>query len=181
MKKSNLIVLGSLLPIAFFFLSFQWSMHQHMKSGSSEKKDETVVSQTKEVGNFNQLSVGEGIQVFFKQDSLRLLRVEATESLMPHIKEQLKGTKLFLELSEDKRSETMAKVYLNNPQLKHLTVAKGGSFKTVDTLSGEHLKLIFKDDSNGTLQLSYESVKCEVASGAKVHITGDSEHIDFSN
>lgn len=181
MKKSKLIVWASLLPIAFFFLSFQWSMHQYMKKVPANKKNEPFVSQTREVGHFNQLSVGEGIQLFFKQDSLSILRVEAPENELPYLLERLEGTKLFLELSGGDRSAAGVKVYLNNAQLTQLTVSKGGSFKTLDTLSGQHLKLRFDDNSSGILQLSYKSVKCEVAPGAKVQLTGNSEQIDFSN
>ncbi len=182
MKKSKRIVLASLLPIAFFFLSFQWSMHRYMDTEPFDEKPDKIVSRTREIGRFNQLSVGEGIQVFFKQDSMPgRLRVEAPESSISRLREALKGTKLYLELPENTRSKAGIKVYLNNQDLKQLNVAKGGAFTTVDTLAGQHLKLTFLDNSSGTLQLSYQSVKCEAAPGAKVRITGNSKQIDFSN
>ncbi len=181
MKKSNLILLGGLIPIVVFFLSFQWKMHRYMKNDVSNERKEPVISETRAITNFEKLAIGVGFQVFFEQDTIPRLRIEAPKSSLPSIQTDLQGTTLRLQLAEGKSLRDTINVYLGNSQLQYLEVGTTSSFETINPISGTYLELKFDDRSNGKLHLSYKKVKCMAGEGAKVHLTGNSDHIDFSN
>jgi hypothetical protein len=60
-------------------------------------------------------------------------------------------------------------------------VSSESYFETKGAVSGKDLILEFTDDSNGNLELSYESVKCSATPGSNVKLKGTTNEINFSN
>ncbi|MEW7293006.1 GIN domain-containing protein [Aquimarina sp. 2304DJ70-9] len=182
MKKSNLMVLGALGATIFFFSAFQFSIHSYVEKGAIEDVESgDFISEIKTIPMFRKISVHHGIQVFFRQDSMTQVRVEAPRTLMPYIRVKVEQEKLILEKTKRMQSVDSIVIHITNPELDELYVLPDGHFRTIGMVSGKDLKLEFSDDSKGKLELSYESVKCKASSESKVVLNGNSKNIDFSN
>ncbi len=182
MKKSNLMVLGTLGATVFFFSAFQFSIHRYVEKGAIEDIDSgDFISEMKTMPVFRKIAVHHGIQVFFRQDTTTQLKVEAPRTLMPYIQVKVEQEKLILEKTKRIQSIDSIVIHITNPQLNELYVLPDGYFETIGVVSGKDLKLEFGDDSRGKLELSYESVVCKASSDSKVVLKGDSKEIDFSN
>lgn len=185
MKKSNWILLGILCTIFLFFSAFQFSIHSYIRKGTSEediiKNDEEVVSEVRNISSFRKILVSHGIEVFYKQDSVVQIKVEAYKSLVPYIKTEVKNGELVIEKMEEKRTKDTVKVYVSNQQLDTLIVDSNAYFQTIGKISGKDLNLEFSGDSRGNLELSYDHVTCSATPGSKVKLKGDSKEINFLN
>ncbi|WP_103070278.1 GIN domain-containing protein [Aquimarina sediminis] len=185
MKTSNKILLGILCAIIFFFSAFQFSIHGYVKKIASENNineiSNEIVSEVRSNLSFRKISVNDGIQVFFRQDTISQIKVEAPKNLLPYIKTEVKNKKLIISKTEKKKEKDTVRVFISNDKLDSLKVSSRGYFETVTIVSGKDLELEFSNNSKGRLELSYESVTCVAVSGAKVKLTGDSKKIDFSN
>ncbi|WP_108808502.1 GIN domain-containing protein [Aquimarina spinulae] len=185
MKTSNWIVIGALGAVILFFLAFQFSIHDNVRKGELRENaiqyTGNMISETRNVSAFSKISVTHGIEVFFKQDSLAEVKVEASENLMAYIKTEVKHNKLIIEKTKREEKGDTVRIFVSNHQLDSLQVASESYFETKGTVSGKDLILEFTDDSNGNLELSYESVKCSATPGSNVKLKGNTNQIDFSN
>lgn len=185
MKTSNWIVIGALGAVILFFLAFQFSIHDKVREGELRENaiqyTGNMISEIRNVSAFSKISVTHGIEVFFKQDSITVVKVEASENLIPYIKTEVRHKKLIIEKTKRKQKGDTVRIFVSNHQLDSLQVSSASHFETKGTVSGKDLVLQFTDDSNGNLELSYESVKCSATPGSNVKIKGNTDQIDFSN
>ncbi len=181
MRKSNLILMIGLIILSFFFFAFQLIMHQYIDEIDRKEVVSEFVTEVRNVPYFRKISVSDGIVVFFQQDTIRELKIEASKNMMSYIKTEVRDTELIIEKAKDAKGKDTVKILVVNNQLEKLKVISNAYFETKGIISGKKIEIEFKDNSNGNLELSYDSVICKALSGSKVNIKGDSKQVDFSN
>ncbi len=181
MKKSNLVLVIALVLISFFFLAFQAIMHDYMDKVDKRTVASKFVEEIRTVSAFKKIHSSQDALIFFQQDSITKVKIEAPESLLYHIKTEVRGDTLIINKTKEIREKDSVKIVVSNPNLDEVNISSGTSFETIGRISGKNLNLVFSDESTGNLDLSYESVTCNAISGSKVKIKGDSHKIDFSN
>ncbi|MEK6152413.1 DUF2807 domain-containing protein [Flavobacteriaceae bacterium 3-367] len=181
MKKSNLIIWGAIAVVFIFFTAFQLRVHGYVRKGAPKEDLGDRRSEARTLMDFKTLSVGKGLHVYFQQDSLGSLRLEAPEKLLPEIQVVQGPYTLNITGTQRIRKVDSIKIFLSNPFLDTLKVGTQSHFETNGVVWGKEVVLEFEGNSTGVLQLSYTRVKCIGSSDSKVKITGDSKEIDFSN
>ncbi len=181
MKKSNLILVIGLIVMIFFFFAFQSKMHRYIDEIDRKEMAVDFVIDVRTTPAFGKMSISQNAMIYFYQDSVTQIKIEAAERLLPHIKTIVKDDELIIEKTKEIRKRDSVKIYISSKNLYELNVSSGTSFETMNKISGKDLKIEFSNDSKGALELSYESVMCHSTSGSKVKIKGDSKQVDFSN
>ncbi|MEL6916577.1 MAG: DUF2807 domain-containing protein [Bacteroidota bacterium] len=181
MKKSNLILIGTGIALLIFFFAFQLSLHSNIERNEIKVDGDLVASEIRSVSRFKKLNIEKGIKVFLKQDSIISLSITAPKNWLPHIKTQVQDDELIIEKTKHTQNKDSVIVFISMETLNQVNVNSGGGLETVGRVNGSHLELNFEEESKGNLELSYASIKCNLASGSKVKISGNSNEIDISN
>ncbi|MEL6812704.1 MAG: DUF2807 domain-containing protein [Bacteroidota bacterium] len=181
MKKSNLILLVGLVSIVFFSLAFQFSVRRYLKKDKKEMVGGVTSNEVRSLPYFEELVVNHGLTVFFTQDSITTVKIQAPESYLPYITTTVTHGCLTLDQTKKSPLNDTIRVFISNPILNSLSVKTNGYFETVGPVSGDQLALDFKKESAGKLNLSYRKIHCKKEEGAQLHLSGDSKEISFSN
>ncbi|WP_299536187.1 DUF2807 domain-containing protein [Ulvibacterium sp.] len=179
MKRSNLMVLGALGALFVFMTALQVRMKGYVKE-EVQRDYGKFIQNARKVSEFRAIVVGDGIQVDFEQTPQTTIRIEARENLMSFVQTEIIGETLIIEKTKEMRGKDSVRVFISNAHLDSLKVGPGASFTTLGAVSGEDLKLIFRGESEGDMELNYELVQCSFSSDAEVGITGNSKEIKFS-
>lgn len=179
MKTSNLILLGVLGAIFVFMTALQIRMKGYVKEEVLRDYG-NFIKKTREVSKFKRIVVSDGIHIDFEQSNETIISIEAREDLMSFVKTETVEETLIIEKTKQMRESDSVKVFVSSTQLDSLNVSSGASFITLGMVSGNDLKLVFRGESEGNLELNYESVQCTFSSDSEVNITGNSKKINFS-
>lgn len=179
MKKSNLIVIAALGVLFLLTISFQLTVHNHIKKGEV-KKVGVFISQDRNLEAFSKLEVTGNIKVLFAQDSLSLLKIEAPENAIDSIKTTVKNGKLGISKGIKISEKDTIRVFVTNPQLEELTVASGARFKGTTVISGKKLNLKITGKSKVNINLSYNLINCQKSQKSILDLEGDTKKINFS-
>jgi len=90
MKRSNLILLVVLGVIFLYFTTLQFSAHSYVRKGVI-KDSGAIRSEIRNVHNFRHIHIADNMKVFFKQDSVTEVIIEAPEKFLPYIKTKVNG------------------------------------------------------------------------------------------
>ncbi len=181
MKKSNLVLVIALVLLAFFFFAFQAIMHDYIDKVDRRKVVSNFEEEVRSVSAFKSMYIYQNAFIFFEQDSVAKIKVKAPEGFMSYVKTEVRGDTLIIANTKEIREKDSVKIFISNPVLVEINMNSGTSLETIGQISGTNLKLQFSNESNGVLDLSYQSVTCKAESGSKVKIKGDSKNINFSN
>ncbi|WP_299437725.1 DUF2807 domain-containing protein [uncultured Aquimarina sp.] len=180
MKRSNLILLGILGAIFLYFTTLQFSTHNYVRKGVIQDSG-TIISETRKVSDFRSIHIEDKMMVYFKQDSISKITVEAPENFMPHIKTKVNQQTLVIEKVKTMNMDDTIKVFISNHHLDTIKVGSSAYFKTLGAVTGKELILEFRGESTGDLEVTYELVRCKARSDAAIKLTGNSKEINFSN
>ena len=181
MKKSNLVLIIAVVLLAFFFFAFQKIMHDYIDKVDRNKVNLAVKEEVRNISVFRNIYNEEGAYIYFIQDSLTQLKIKAPENLLSFVKVKMSGDTLRIENTKEIRKRDSVRIFIHNPILEGVEMHSGTTFETLKQVSGKDLRLLFRNESYGVLDLSYESVRSKATSGAKVNIKGNSNQVDFSN
>lgn len=175
MKKFNLTPKASpfiLLVLFVFFASSataQWNMW-----GKGVKGNGNVTTETRNVSDFNKVSVSAGITVIYSQGS-KNVEVEADSNLQEYIITEVKGEKLVVRRKKNTNIKKYKKmtVYVSSPNIYYASASSGSKFKSEGQISTENLKL---DSSSGaSMKVSATSKKIELDSSSGSNIVASLE------
>lgn len=181
MKKSNQIIFGALGAIFIFSIAFQLNVNRYLRSAEYKKEATASISKERKVPDFSEIFVSHGIEVYFTQDSITNVNVEASENDIVHIKTDVKNGALFIKRNEKTNDPSIVKVFVYNHQLNAVKASSGAYFETIGNVTGDNLILEFSSDTRANLELSYTSVKCKAASGSQIKFKGNTSNIEFTN
>ncbi|WP_298544009.1 DUF2807 domain-containing protein [uncultured Aquimarina sp.] len=180
MKRSNLILLGVLGAVFLYFTILQFSTHNYVRKGVIEEAG-TIISEIRNISNFRSIDIQDNMRVYFKQDSMTQVTLEAPENFMPHIQTKVNQGTLVLEKIKRMNTDDTIKVFISNHHVDTIKVGATAHFKTMGVVTGKELILEFREESTGDLEVTYELVKCKKTSDANIKLTGNSKEINFSN
>jgi len=178
MKRSNLILLGVLGAIFLYFTTLQFSTHNYVRKGVIQDSG-AIISETRMVADFRSVHIKDKMKVYFKQDSISKITVEAPENFMPHIKTIVNQETLMIEKTRSMNMNDTIKVFISNHHLDTVKIGSSAYFKTVGLVTGKELILEFRDESTGDLEVTYEMITCKTRSDATIKLTGNSKEINF--
>lgn len=180
MKRSNLILLVVLGVIFLYFTVLQISAHNYVRKGAIQDSG-AIQTEIRKVSDFRCIHIADNMRVFFTQDSVTEITIEAPKKFLPHIKTKVNQQTLEIEKVRSMKMEDTINVFISNQELDTLKVSAAVRFKTMGVVTGKELVLEFGGKSIGELEVTYELVRCKTSSDAVVKLTGNSKEINFSN
>jgi len=181
MKKSNKVLLVALAAVFIFSIAFQLKVNRYLRSSEPKKEILQKISEERMVSNFDKISVSQGIEVYFTQDSITQIKIEGFKNNIEHILTDVKNGELLITQHKQSKNFGISKIFVTNTELTELKVASEAYFETMGEVTGEHLILEFGSDTKANLELSYNSVICKAFSGSQVKFKGNTSNIEFTN
>lgn len=143
-----------------------------------------VISETREVSDFEEVEVCCGMQLVLKQGDETQLTLEADDNILPQIETAVRSGTLTVRFRTNVtflnfRLSQPATVYLQMPTIHGVTISGGGSLET-ERIETDRVTLEFSGGSHGMIgDLQAESVDLLASGGSQVEVdTVDADTLD---
>ncbi len=139
-----------------------------------------VVSEERSIGNFDELKVSSGIDVFIKQGSDVSLMLEADENLHEVIKTEIVDNTLKIYAEKKIRKARSKKVYLVYENLNSIRISSAGDVEGENTLKTENLRIHLSSAGDLKLDLQANQVECDISSAGDARLSGTTNTLNAS-
>jgi phosphotransferase system IIA component len=164
---NNLLIIWLLL---IFFSATSCIPHIH---GNGK-----VVKEERNVSNFSEISVGNGIDVRITQDTFEKVIAETDENIQKILKTEVHGTKLKIYLEEGVQHARELRVHVTLKQLNLLDASSGADVKSMNKITSDNLTIHSSSGSDVNMEVSCQSLKVDSSSGSDLSVSGTSEQIE---
>jgi hypothetical protein len=139
-----------------------------------------VVSEERDIGDFEGLKVSSGIDVLIRQGSEAALMLEADENLHEVIRTEVVDGNLKIYTSMNVRRANKMTVYLVYKELNSIRVSSSGDVRGENTLHTERLRIGLSSAGDLTLDVEAEKVICDISSSGDVRLSGSTDLLEAS-
>jgi hypothetical protein len=165
MKRNQIQLIGVFVLLSLIFSSC-WVL------GPSIKGNGNVTEEVRQVGEFDQIEVSRGMNVYITQGSPAKVVVIADENLHEVIRTKEKGGVLEIYADENIRWAKEKKVLVTMEKLNGLESSSGANAWSQNQIISENLELKSTSGSNITLDVNAKILKADCSSGANIKISG---------
>lgn len=137
-----------------------------------ERGNGNIVTDEREVEEFDGLNLRGSYQVFLNQGSRTRLVIETDENLLEYIETEVRGGILYIDNLEKISSKEGTKIYLTFEQLDWLSSAGASTIKTESLLTTESLEVSMPGAGILDLQLEVQDLKIDLAGAGLVKLEG---------
>lgn len=150
-----------------------------MFDGFGIKGNRNVVSEDREIyGEFNEIKVSEGIQVFLTQGEETALNVEADENIIDLLVTEVQGNVLKIHFEKNVSRAAARNVYLTANEISSIKSSSGSAVKSEGTINSQNLYLSSSSGASLKLNLNATNVTCSSSSGAHINLSGTSNSFE---
>ena len=161
----------SLFTLLIFFSGCQDLVH--------EKGNGIIVTEDREVEEFDGLNLRGSYQVFLNQGSRSGLVIETDENLLQYIETEVRDKILYIENLEKISSKEGTKIYLTFEQLKELSSAGASTVKSESLLKAQSLEVSMPGAGILDLQLEVQDLEIDLAGAGLVKLEGWAQNQDI--
>jgi len=141
----------------------------------SLKGNGNVVEETRKVGEFDEIKVSRGMNVYISQASEHKVVVKADENLMDAIKIKLEGSTLKITTDKNIRKATTKKVFVSAPDISLIGSSSGSNVYSETVLKSKNLDLSSSSGSNMKLKVRSYNLDVSVSSGSNIRLEGNAD------
>jgi len=152
-----------IVPVVLFFMMVSWGCDYSMFT-ETIYGDGNVVTEIRNVSNFDGIKVSSGIDVFIKQGNSENLKVEADKNLHDVIKTEVKNNILYIYSEENIRKARAKKVYVLYKNLELIKITSSGDLKGVNTLTTDDLDISLSSAGDLDLDVEAEQIYISISS-----------------
>ena len=144
-----------------------------------------IITEERTIGNFNKVSVSDGINLFIEQGSSKILKIEAEDNLIPRIGTRVIFGKLsigFTGFSFIIDSSEPINVYIEAKELKDIELSREAKI-SCDDLKTNALEIDITGESTAELTLQCTSLVVDGTGGSLLNIKGvtDRQEIELNS
>jgi len=150
-----------------------------MFMGPSVKGNGKVKEETRQVGEFDQVKVSRGMNVYITQGSPAKVVVIADSNLHELIETKVEGGVLKITTKENIRWAEEKKVMVTVEKLTGVDANSGGNVWSQSQIKSENLKLEANSGANITLDVDAGLLNADCSSGANVKLSGQAKEADL--
>lgn len=172
MKSKQIQLIG-----VFAFLSLVFSSCWFM--GPSVKGNGNVTEETRQVGEFDQIQVSRGMNVYVTQGSPAKVVVIADNNLHEIIETKVEGGILKVYVNENVRWAKEKKVMVTVEKLSGVKTSSGSNAWSQNQIMSENLELKASSGANLTMDVNAKYLKADCSSGANIKLSGLAKEADF--
>lgn len=137
-----------------------------------------TITQTREVGNFDEVSFSSVGELIITQGERASLTIEAQENLLPYLTSDVRGNRLHLDMEEDGRPVTLitSRAIKYTLTVRNLTDLEhsGAGTVTVNGLNGDDLDVRLSGAGNLTLNdLAVEALTYRLSGAGRLQASGE--------
>ncbi len=141
----------------------------------SIKGNGNVVEETRRVGDFDEIKVSRGMNVYITQSSSSKVVVKADENLLDIIETRVEGNTLNVTSKQNIRRATSKKVYISVSDLSKITATAGSNVFSESELQWKNLELKCTAGSNMKLEVKARELKVSTSSGSNIKLEGKAD------
>lgn len=164
--KTKQIQLIGIFAFLSIILSSCWFM------GPSVKGNGNVTEEVRQVGEFDQIHVSRGMNVYVTQGSPAKVIVIADNNLHEVIETKVEGGILKVYVNENIRWAKEKKVMVTVEKLTGLETSSGSNAWSQNQIMSENLEMKATSGANITMDVNTKYLKAECSSGANIKISG---------
>lgn len=141
--------------------------------GDSIKGDGNLIKENRPVlGEFTNIEVSKGIDVYITQEDVKSIVVEADKNIIEYITTDISDGTLKISIEKSVKFSKSRKVYVSMPNVENLRASSGSSINSKNKLVVKSIDA--KASSGAEINLTVESEKtiCETSSGSEIEIDG---------
>ena len=146
----------------------------------SERNYGPTERESRRIGNFSEIEVGSGINVYLSIGNSTSLEVETAEDLMEKLVTEVNGDKLKIYFKGTVFWVKTANVYVRAEEIIRINASGGSDVKGEDKITGRDLELNASGGSDIRLSVEVDDLEVEVSGGADIELYGSAEYIDAS-
>jgi Putative auto-transporter adhesin, head GIN domain len=137
-----------------------------------------IKSEGRKTGQFISVDVGGNINVYIKQDSVRSIRVEADENLLPYIEVISEGDKIYIHEMDGYNLSPSGeiKVYVSSPVFKSLEASGACDiYGENQIISTEGISIGLSGSSNIKMDIKASKVDADLSGACTVELKGEAK------
>ncbi|MDG5492941.1 head GIN domain-containing protein [Psychroserpens sp. SPM9] len=123
-------------------------------------------------GDFNQIEVSRGLDVYLTQSDTPLLKVQADENLHDIIITEIDNEVLKIYASENISRSEAQKVMVNVKDLNYILSESGSDVYSTNTILADNLKLVTTSGADMDLNIEVNTATCISESGSDLKVSG---------
>ncbi len=139
-----------------------------------------VQEENRKTGEFNEIEVSRGMNVYLSQGEYTKIVVKADENLMDAIETRTEGDKLIVTANQNIRKATSKKVFVTSPDFSEIKSSSGSNVFSETKIDSKNLDLSSSSGSNMTLQIYAENVEAKASAGSNIKLEVVAENIESS-
>ncbi len=139
-----------------------------------------VKEETRTTGEFNEIVVSRGLNVYISQGDVTKVVVKADENLLEIIETRTEGDKLVVTAKENIRRAESKKVFVTTPKITEIKSSSGSNVYSETKITAKDLELSTSSGSNMTLEINAENVDASASSGSNIKLQVESRRLESS-
>lgn len=138
----------------------------------AQGKGRSVITQTRDVAQFDAIKVSAVFKVIFTQGEPQSLKIETDEELMDHVSTTVSGTTLDISTQGSIRNPTRMMIYITAKELKSLTMSGASKFSTTNKITTPQLSLDLSGVAYANITADVNMLSCNLSGVSKIEIQG---------
>lgn len=134
--------------------------------------DGNVVTETRNVPDFNGISVSSGIDVFLTQGEQTEVIVEADENLQEIIITEVTGSVLHVKSEKNIRMAESKKVWVTCPEINRIDISSAGDLSGENLIRTELLDIDMSSAGDLRMEIEADEVNIDISSAGNVYLNG---------
>lgn len=142
----------------------------------SIKGNGNVVEETRKTGDFDEIKVSRGMNVYISQGEETKVIVKADENLLDVIETRIEGNVLKITSNQNIRRAKSKKVFITTPKITVIKSSSGSNVYSETVIESKRLEISISSGSNMKLNLETKYLSASVSSGSNLKLEGSANN-----
>ena len=160
--------------LSMLMLSCNFSMNL----GPGVSCNDNVVTKERMLdGDFNEIKVSNGLDVYLTQDTNESLSIQADENLHDIIMTSVENNVLSIYTTENINYAASRKVMVSFDNISKIKATSGSDVYSTNTIKTDAIELSTTSGSDMELEIEVTSVTCDASSGSDLKLSGTADYL----
>ena len=144
-------------------------------------------NETREVGNFNSISVQSGIDLYLTQEDNKSVEIKANDDIIDRIQTKVEGNTLKIYIDKKNRkwnnwnNNGQMVAYVSVSYLNRLTASGGSDVESQGVWKSEDLKIIASGGSDIEMSVEVDFLEITCSGGSDIDLDGSTQKLDLTS
>lgn len=139
-----------------------------------------VISETRDVAEFNSISVGGNANLYITQGPVQSLRIEAEDNILRIIKTKVNGRTLEIENKRCIRNHKPINIYATIPDVKRLEIMGSGKIIGETKITANKLDINISGSGKANLEVDAEIVRTRISGSGDMSFSGQTSDFEVT-